>query len=400
MSVPVGVDPWEIPLFPPPPGVISNFVNPPSRATLVISICSIALGLMWLIFLLRIYSKTFISHSLGWDDVVGTVAALGTTVYASNTIWEMNFLGPHGWNIRALSIPAQFGKNSAIISEVLYGVVMWFCKLSIFILYLRVFGPFGVNRVMRYLVYFGIVLSFIVYAATSVVFAVACTPRGSQTWLEALTTKRCSTGSYAPGYIQGSFGVFFDIYLFILPIWPVWNLQMKRRKKIAVTFIFATGLLAIAASIIGLYFRVLINQPKVDESWENPINQILANVEMSVTVICGSMPYLTSLFRRLNGGGSKLVASIQHILSRSYPFNRSHGSSNRRHEFISDEPFPDSMELSHNPHLETKILGTMNGEGRFLKTVDYPQQQMDAASSKDLLRKESSKSNATSDTLR
>ncbi|EDN95676.1 predicted protein [Sclerotinia sclerotiorum 1980 UF-70] len=270
MSVPVGVDPWEIPLFPPPPGVISNFVNPPSRATLVISICSIALGLMWLIFLLRIYSKTFISHSLGWDDVVGTVAA-----------------------------------NSAIISEVLYGVVMWFCKLSIFILYLRVFGPFGVNRVMRYLVYFGIVLSFIVYAATSVVFAVACTPRGSQTWLEALTTKRCSTGSYAPGYIQGSFGVFFDIYLFILPIWPVWNLQMKRRKKIAVTFIFATGLLAIAASIIGLYFRVLINQPKVDESWENPINQILANVEMSVTVICGSMPYLTSLFRRLNGGGKR-----------------------------------------------------------------------------------------------
>ncbi|ESZ95193.1 hypothetical protein SBOR_4424 [Sclerotinia borealis F-4128] len=237
-----------------------------------------------------------------------------------------------------------------------------------------------------------------VYAATSIVFAVTCTPRGSRTWLEALTTKRCTTGSYAPGYIQGSFGVSFDIYLFILPIWPVWHLQMKRKKKLAVTFIFATGLLAIAASIIGLYFRVLINQPNVDESWENPINQVLANVEMSVTVICGSMPYLTSLFRRLNGGRSKLLAPLQNILSRSYLFNRSRGSSSRRHQFRSDEPFPSSIELSNNPHLETNILGTMNGEGRFLKTVDYPQKGMSATSSKDLLQEESLKSNATFDT--
>lgn len=182
------------------------------------------------------YNTKTVQKWISWDRTAGTFA-----LYQSQSNLEGRVKPPGPLFIATMNDSNLAAtQNSALISEVLYGVVMWLCKLSIFLLYLRVFSP---HRWTARLAYLGIVLSFMVYFSTSVVFAVTCTPRGNQSWLEALVTKRCTTGSYAPGYVQGSFGVFFDLYLFVLPIWPVWQLQMERKKKIAVSAIFATGLL-------------------------------------------------------------------------------------------------------------------------------------------------------------
>ena len=58
----------NFPLLQPPPGQVSNFVSPPSRGPAVIILCSIFIGLMWPIFLLRIYSKLWVTRTFGWDD--------------------------------------------------------------------------------------------------------------------------------------------------------------------------------------------------------------------------------------------------------------------------------------------------------------------------------------------
>lgn len=59
---------YEIPALPPPPGVVSNFVNPETRSPLVIAITVICLALMWPIFVLRIYTKIWLTRNFGWDD--------------------------------------------------------------------------------------------------------------------------------------------------------------------------------------------------------------------------------------------------------------------------------------------------------------------------------------------
>ncbi|KAF6239004.1 hypothetical protein HO173_002876 [Letharia columbiana] len=58
----------DYPFLPPPPGQMSNFENPETRAPAIIIICSTCIALMWPIFLLRIYAKVWISHAFGWDD--------------------------------------------------------------------------------------------------------------------------------------------------------------------------------------------------------------------------------------------------------------------------------------------------------------------------------------------
>ena len=56
------------PLQPPPPGHVSNFDNPESRGSAIVALCSVFLGVMWPILLLRLYSKMCVIRKFGWDD--------------------------------------------------------------------------------------------------------------------------------------------------------------------------------------------------------------------------------------------------------------------------------------------------------------------------------------------
>lgn len=56
------------PVAAPPPGVIPNYVNPESRGWETILTVTICLTFMFPFFLLRIYSRAFVTRSLGWDD--------------------------------------------------------------------------------------------------------------------------------------------------------------------------------------------------------------------------------------------------------------------------------------------------------------------------------------------
>lgn len=52
----------------PPPGVISNFDNPPTQATILYVGVGICLGVTLTFLLLRIYVKLAVTRAWGWDD--------------------------------------------------------------------------------------------------------------------------------------------------------------------------------------------------------------------------------------------------------------------------------------------------------------------------------------------
>lgn len=58
----------NIPVYPPPPGVTPNFVDPVNRAPIFVAFTAICLAIMWPIFLVRLYTKTWVLRSFGWDD--------------------------------------------------------------------------------------------------------------------------------------------------------------------------------------------------------------------------------------------------------------------------------------------------------------------------------------------
>lgn len=57
-----------VPAKPPPPGVKSNFINPQSRQPEMIAINAILLTIATLFLLMRLWTRSFITRSIGWDD--------------------------------------------------------------------------------------------------------------------------------------------------------------------------------------------------------------------------------------------------------------------------------------------------------------------------------------------
>lgn len=58
----------EQPAIPPPPGVVPNFIDPENRVMTIININAIFMALSGVILLLRLYSRRFIVHQLGFAD--------------------------------------------------------------------------------------------------------------------------------------------------------------------------------------------------------------------------------------------------------------------------------------------------------------------------------------------
>lgn len=58
----------NLPFVNPPPGVVSNFDNPPSRALDMYIGMGTCTAVSMLFFALRMYAKLIVTHTPGWDD--------------------------------------------------------------------------------------------------------------------------------------------------------------------------------------------------------------------------------------------------------------------------------------------------------------------------------------------
>lgn len=130
-------------------------------------------------------------------------------------------------------------KKQILVYGMSYCVTVFFTKLSLLILYLRIFSP---DRNVRYAIYFGIIANAIVYAVSTVLFGAWCIPRHGQPWLESAETSRCRH-SVVMDYSQGIFGVISDLYIFILPMPSIMKLNLPHRKRMSLAAIFAMGFL-------------------------------------------------------------------------------------------------------------------------------------------------------------
>ena len=119
--------------------------------------------------------------------------------------------------------------------SLVYGPMIFLVKLSLLLLYYRLFSR---NKTIRYLIYFGIAFQALFYLASIGVYSAS----------EATCTKGAIAQAdlYLEEWIftvvSGVFNVVTDFYVLILPIAVVWRLQLAPRRKIGVIGIFLTGL--------------------------------------------------------------------------------------------------------------------------------------------------------------
>ncbi|KAL8654919.1 MAG: hypothetical protein Q9226_003243 [Calogaya cf. arnoldii] len=358
------------PALPPPPGVRSNFDNPVTRGPDVVIASSICLTLMLSLVVMRFYTKIAIKRKLGWDDwlcIPATVrrqhllplrnlsdleqaGAIGFAAVSITLVHQA--VGPHQWDVPV----SHFTKDvlrKFIVVDVIYSPAILMAKLSLLSLYLQVFRP---NPRLRYAIHFGMVFVTLFYTGTFIAFCVLAIPQPGESLIGKILSN--DVASLIPiSVAQGGVNVASDLYIFLLPIPGVMQLQMPTRKKIGVCAIFATGSLACLASIMGLYYRTRLKRDS-DVTWSLVDILIWVVIELHVGVMCGCMPALAGFFNHylpiLRSFGSSISSRVKGI------------------SFLRISSRPSSSESS-SKRLATKdihmTLGSrVDGQGQFINT--------------------------------
>ncbi|KAL8685955.1 MAG: hypothetical protein Q9218_007442 [Villophora microphyllina] len=317
----LAMDLYHTPALAPPPHTVPNFINPQSQALMVIVSSIICLALIIPVALLRFYTNLWIKKSPKVDEIVCAFAAAGCVAYTAVVLSCR-----HQWDVPILPNVPAYLRKMIIVVDLMYGPIAFCAKLTLFLLYYRLFGR---HRWLRYLVYIGIGIAAAQYTAGAVVYGYLCLPRSGESWIEAGLSSRCHKQFIMSCYVRGPINVLNDLLILLMPLPAVWQLQLPLRKRLGITGIFFTGALT------------------QDLTWNlAPVLTALV-IELNVGTICACLPSLAVFYRhhRLKPGQ---VATLKTFTNKLVPSSRK----------------------SKQDRLETRILGSVKGDGNFLKSGD------------------------------
>jgi hypothetical protein len=123
--------------------------------------------------------------------------------------------------------------------EVGYFVILGLIKLQFLIFYLQIFPDQTFRRIVYAVLIFQAV-SLLPFAVSAIFI---CTPI-SYTWTSwtGKTSGTCISNN-ALVFAHAGLHIFFDVVTLLLPMKPVWALQLSITRKIALTFMFGIGAL-------------------------------------------------------------------------------------------------------------------------------------------------------------
>jgi hypothetical protein len=159
----------------------------------------------------------------------------------------------------------------------------------------------------------------------------------------------------------GYFNIFSDVYILILPISGVISLNLPARRKIGVIFIFMTGLLAVVASTVSLYYRYQTNYTG-NTTWHLMPNAFLTILEHTIGVDCSCMPACSVAIRRELPMLTKLKSKLTSRL-RSWGASLTFSKSSQSRRFFS------LSERNGSGNKQDPKFDANSGNGIFLGTL-------------------------------
>ncbi|KAK6220847.1 hypothetical protein LQW54_001766 [Pestalotiopsis sp. IQ-011] len=253
----------------------------------------------------RLLARTayFGGMSLGMDDwaiVLSWVVLTAVTIGAE--LMVIFGLGLDMWTLDDLHI------NIVLIlfyvAEFAYVIESTITKVSILLLYLRIFPDRQFRK--HIFILMGIMALFCV--AFVVTLLTYCLPF-DYTWerWDNEKTGKCIDMN-AQTYTCAALNIFLDLVIFFIPIPQLLKLDLNMKKKAGIILTFLVGLFVTICSMIRL--RALIG-------WTASTNSTMdfaklaswSLVELDVGVICACMPGMAGLFRRLKKRGTDYIRS-------------------------------------------------------------------------------------------
>lgn len=138
----------------------------------------------------------------------------------------------------AIAVNSLSHEQTEIVIYSIYSPFMFFVKTSILLLYIRLFEQSGVSPTFTRTVWAVILVIFAYHLAIFFPPIFNCSPRGKR-WNPKL--EGTCVNLWALAISSAVINIITDLLILVLPIGPVWRLQLRKKQKITVLGIFATG---------------------------------------------------------------------------------------------------------------------------------------------------------------
>ncbi|KAI9760761.1 MAG: hypothetical protein M4579_001499 [Chaenotheca gracillima] len=339
MSGPYMVDPMSIPpgipLQMPPPGFTSNFEHPDmARHNKVVATVAALLTIALVVVVTRLVTRAFIVRQFGWDDGLCIVATAFTVTFNAVVIKQLEYgLATYNWDLDTRSflmnqLSGWIEWNA--IGALCYIITFGFIKLSILLLYLRVFGVAHNGTRIAIWCVFGLVSAVIVSNVFGNLFL--CVP--VKKLFVFNSPGECKFDAILKlGRFQSYMQIFTDIMVTAIPIPMVFKLRMPAPQKIGIMAIMATGFVVTIISII----RLTLLYPKVQSTLPIDVAQQYPTtywsvIEVNLALVCASAPALKQFIGHtipvVRSYGSNITPRLSNITN-SLPSGSNSSSNNK-----------------------------------------------------------------------
>lgn len=125
------------------------------------------------------------------------------------------------------------------VQTVLFSPAFFFSKAAILLLYRQLFV---IQPGRRIAINIGLIITLLLYLSNIPLAAVYAAPRAGQSWASLLQSLQVNSHPFAiAGTVQSAVGTLLDIYIFVLPLPILWNLNMALRRRLQLIATFSTA---------------------------------------------------------------------------------------------------------------------------------------------------------------
>ncbi|KAI3395432.1 hypothetical protein diail_1361 [Diaporthe ilicicola] len=175
---------------------------------------------------------------------------------------------------------------------------MFFAKLSILLLYIRLFFPKGVNRSIFWWVIQAVIWLNLLYTVGLILaIALQCVPQHKPYGISCVN-------QYMVLISASIINIISDLLVLLIPMVSVWRLNMSHKRKWAVWALFAFGTLAPIASIARLAYQIPLAKGK-DTTVIYMIVVFLAISEQVIAMVAGNAPVVSAWIVRTMRRGKR-----------------------------------------------------------------------------------------------
>ncbi|KAI9886879.1 MAG: hypothetical protein M1823_001315 [Watsoniomyces obsoletus] len=257
------------------------------RSTVLIIAVSVMMVFPTMSIILRLFAKRRTNSRISADDYAILAALfLAFGLHAITTTATRFGVGRHAAVVGRDNIRRQFMTQYAFV--IVYIIDITLVKGSILLFYRRLFDTRQFKRTSAIVA--GIILAYC--TAFVLVSIFQCTPIPHM-WDKSIEGHCINTPIFL--LLGAVFNIVSDIVIVLLPLPIVWNLQVTRRQKIALTSVFLLGGFVCVASIVRVPYLWMLTTSG-DPTWYSVNAAIWTMVEVDLGIVCACLPVMRPLF--------------------------------------------------------------------------------------------------------